>query len=83
MADSGGGQTCVVGWQDRDIYTVEMGRGYHQSWFWCITSPELITIANASVEFASVSFTSVNPRLAIDFAGRIMTDTLYCSQKLL
>lgn len=26
------------------------------------------------VEFTSVSFPSVNPRLAIDLAGRIMTD---------
>lgn len=60
-----------------------MGRGYRQSWFWCITSPGLITIANASVEFTSISITSVNPRLAIDLTSRIMTDTLYCSQKLL
>lgn len=28
LTDSGGGQSCVVGWQNRNIYTVEMGRGY-------------------------------------------------------
>lgn len=81
MADSSGSQTCVGGWQDRHIYTVETGRCYSQSWCWFIVSTGPMAIANASVEFACVpstflSLTSVNPRLAVDPAGRIATDTL-------